>query len=231
MTVPGDDVIRAPGVRIVNFQLDANGALIVTGGGSAGATPTGSAGAPNAAVVTVQGLPGGAALATLDAAADAALGTPGDGAWGGSGGSSVVAALKALYGLLAGTLRVAEAPFVPVPGATVALTAGPTATTAPVALPAVVASTYRARNPATSASPVAWRLGPSAVVAATPTPYAVAGTGGAVGDKALDSGGVEVFSLTAAQQASLAAGSLYLSAITPAGGSATLYFTPGVAGA
>lgn len=122
--------------------------------------------------------------------------------------------------------------FLPIAAATVALTVGPTATTAPVALAANTASVYRIRNASTSASPAAWRLQTATPGTAptVPTAYTTAGTGGTAGDKMIDPGGVEVYSLSAAQQTAIAAGTLYLSAITAAGGSATIYVTPGVSG-
>lgn len=130
--------------------------------------------------------------------------------------------------LINGRAGVDAAVFAPVRGATVALTAGPTPTAAPVALPACAATSYRVRNAAGSASPIAWTLSISAAtVPALPAAYGVSGTGGAPGDKTIDPGGVEVIGLTAGQQAALAAGALYLSAVCPAGGSATLTITPG----
>lgn len=123
--------------------------------------------------------------------------------------------------------------FTPVPATAVALTVGPTATTAPVALPATAGATvYRIRNSASSSSAVAWRLQATTpgIAPVVPTAYSSAGTGGAVGDKQIDPGAVEVFGLTAAQQTAAAAGTLYLSAITPAGGSATITVSLGTAG-
>lgn len=125
-----------------------------------------------------------------------------------------------------------QQPFLPIAGATVALTVGPTATTAPVALPAHAAAVYRIHNAAASASPVAWRLQTATPGTAPvmPTAYSTAGTGGTVGDKTIDPGGIEIFALAADQQTAIAAGTLYLSAVTPAGGSAAIYVTPGAAG-
>ena len=131
---------------------------------------------------------------------------------------------------LAGVLAISN--FAPIPGATVALTVGPAATTAPVALPANTAALYRIRNAPGSQSAAAWRLQTTTPGTApvAPVPYSTAGTGGTPGDKMIDPGGVEIFALTQAQQAALLAGTLYLSAITPSGGSATIYVTPGTRG-
>ena len=119
-------------------------------------------------------------------------------------------------------------PFTPISGATVAVTVGPAATSPSIALAASTATSYRVRNAAASASPVAFKLATSSTATpALPVPYSASGAGGTVGDKMIDPGGVEIIGLSAAQQAALAAGTLYLSAITPAGGSATLYITLG----
>lgn len=117
--------------------------------------------------------------------------------------------------------------FQPVAAATVALTVGPASTAAPIALAAATASAVRVRNASISASPVAWRMTTTATAAVLPGAYSSAGTGGTAGDNMIDPGGVEIFGLTVAQQAALAAGTLYLAAITPSGGSATIYVTPG----
>lgn len=138
----------------------------------------------------------------------------------------------------AGVLTVVEQPFRPLPGATRSIAAGPVATAAgalPLAaagsIPTGAATSYRVRNAQGSASAITWLL--TADAAGTPTIPAPAGrdgAGGTPGDATLDPGGVEIVALTAAQQAALAAGTLYLSAITPAGGSGTLSITPGVGG-
>lgn len=121
-------------------------------------------------------------------------------------------------------------PFMPgVATKTVALTVSATSTAAPVALPAMSGvGAYRIRNASSSTSAVAWVLSTSSSAVATfPTAYSTAGTGGVVGDKSIDPGGCEIFALSAAQQAALAAGTLYLAAVCPAGGSATIYVTTG----
>lgn len=124
-----------------------------------------------------------------------------------------------------------DRPFAPVPARTVSVQVGPSATGAAVALPACAAASYRIRNAADSASPAAWTVGTSAAAAAAmPVAYGTAGTGGVPGDPAIDPGGVEVIGLSGPEQAALAAGTLYLSAICPAGGSATLDVTPGMGG-
>lgn len=122
-------------------------------------------------------------------------------------------------------------PFAPIPGTTVSLNAGASATAAPVLLPACNASSYRVRNAAQSASAVAWRLGTSSGTAALlPIAAGSDGTGALPGDLALDVGAVEVIGLTGDEQAALAAGTLRVSAVCPAGGSAILSVTPGVGG-
>ena len=125
----------------------------------------------------------------------------------------------------------ASGAFLPIPNTTIALTVGPTATTAPVALPACAATVYRFRNASASASPAHWRLAVSpGTTALVPTAYTAAGTGGTVGDKGMDPANVEIYTLSPTQQAAIATGTLMLSAITPAGGSATIYLTPGTSG-
>lgn len=138
-------------------------------------------------------------------------------------------------GVLGSPIVVIQQPFRPIPGTTISVTAGQTATgagklplAASGAIPAGTATSYRVRNPAASASPITWILTTDpAKVPVIPTPYAADGTGGTAGDKTMDPGSVEVISLSPAQQAALAAGTLYLSVITPAGGSGVLSVTPG----
>lgn len=135
-------------------------------------------------------------------------------------------------------LPVVQAPFRPIAGASKSVTAGPTATAAgslPLAAAGVLAAgtvtSYRVRNAASSASPITWILATSNTATPTiPTPAAADGTGGTLGDKSIDPGSVEIFSLTAAQQTALAAGTLYLTAVTPSGGSGVLTITPGNGG-
>ena len=134
--------------------------------------------------------------------------------------------LAAVLAILSGVI--ATAVFAPIRGATVALTVGPAATSSPVALSPNIATTYRVRNASSSASSVTWTLSTSSTtVPVIPTPNGVNGTGGTPGDKTIDPGGVELIGLTTAQQNALANGTLYLSAICPAGGSAVLTVTPG----
>ena len=122
-------------------------------------------------------------------------------------------------------------PFAGVGDRTVSVQVGPAATGAAIALPACAAASYRIRNAASSASPATWTVGTSAAAAAAiAVAYSAAGTGGAPGDPAIDPGGVEVIGLSGPEQAALAAGALYLSAVCPAGGSALLDVTPGVGG-
>lgn len=123
-------------------------------------------------------------------------------------------------------------PFAPLRPQTYTLTVGPAATAAPVQLPAVAGATsYRARNPIASASPITWVLATANTTVPTiPAAFSTAGTGGGAGDKTIDPGGVETFALSAAQQTALAVGTLYWSAITPAGGSGTLSITFGNGG-
>jgi hypothetical protein len=129
---------------------------------------------------------------------------------------------------LQATLIAASQVFVPVPGATVGLIVSAVPTVAPVALVVAVASSYRIRNPATSPSPVTWLLSTSQGAGAVlPIAYSAAGISGTPGNESIDPGKVEIVGLTPAQQAALAAGTLYLSAVCPAGGSATLFLTPG----
>lgn len=143
---------------------------------------------------------------------------------------------KAIASALTGVLTFVQQPFRPIAGATKSVTVGPTATAAgslPLAangvIPAGTATSYRVRNAAASASPVTWILTTDPTkTPVIPTPAAADGTGGAAGDKTIDPGSVEIISLSAAQQTALAAGTLYLSAVTPAGGSAVLSITPGV---
>lgn len=131
---------------------------------------------------------------------------------------------------------VIDQPFRPIGLATVRLTVGPTATTAgsmPVALASVIpvgwATSYRIRVSSSSTSPVAFILTTdNTKTAVFPTAFTATGSGGTRGDKVLDAGAVEVFGLTALQQNALAAGTLYISAVTPAGGSADITVTPGV---
>lgn len=169
-------------------------------------------------------------------AADGALQTIGakaDATWDGSSAASGISVwryigtkLEAVRVLLVGPL--ATQVFAPIRGTTVALTVNATATVAPVALPVCTATSYRVRNPTTSNSAVTWTLAANTTTPPViPTAYTAAGTGGVVGDNTLDPGGVEVIGLTAAQQVAIAAGTLYLSAICPASGSATLIITPG----
>lgn len=231
ITYPGDNAANHFPVVVLIVDQDGNPVAAGSGGGSTGGTVS-------------------------DPPVEAALGTPADTPWSGTGAGTAIALLKSIYnrfltaiavtqngvwtvGLSAGTNVIGalsasgpETPFVPLPNATTGLTVGPTATTAPIALATVTASTYRVRNAASSASPAAWRLATTNTgqAAVMPVAASTAGTGGTVGDKTIDPGGVEVFALTAAQQTAIAAGTLYLSAITPAGGSATIYVTPGVAG-
>ena len=121
-----------------------------------------------------------------------------------------------------------EQPFLPVGTKTISLVVAPAVTTAPVALPTATATSVRVRNQATSASPVAFLLSTANTnFAALPTAYTSAGTGGVVGDMMIDPGGVEIVSLSAAQQTAIAAGTLYLSAICAASGSGTLFITSG----
>jgi hypothetical protein len=132
-------------------------------------------------------------------------------------------------------LPIVQAPFRPIPGATKSVTAGPVATTAGAlslaangVIPAGAATSYRVRNAASSPSPITWILTTSGTATpAIPTPAAADGTGGTLGDKTIDPGSVEVISLSVAQQTALAAGTLYLSAVTPSGGSGVLSITPG----
>ena len=123
-------------------------------------------------------------------------------------------------------------PFAPLRPQTYTLTAGPTATAPPVQLPALAGATsYRARNPIGSASPITWVLATASTTApAIPVAYSTAGVGGTAGDKTIDPGGVETFCLSAAQQAALAAGTLYWSAVTPTSGSGSLSITFGNGG-
>lgn len=125
--------------------------------------------------------------------------------------------------------------FRPAQGATVVLTVGPTATPAGT-LPLAASGTFQAgsvtsfrvRNATTSASPITFVLTTSNTATATlPTAYSTSGTGGTVGDVTIDPNNTEYFGLTAAQQAALAAGTLYLSAVAPGGGSGTLTITLG----
>ena len=127
-----------------------------------------------------------------------------------------------------GSLNTATSTFAPINGKTVALLVGPVATTAPVALPPCEGSSYRVHNAASSASPVTWKISTSNAMTPTiPTAYSTAGAGGTPGDKSIEPGGVETIGLTQDQQVALAAGTLYLSAICPAAGSATISITPG----
>jgi len=64
-----------------------------SGGGGVGGTVT-------------QGPSGSAAWLTMDSLADAALGTPADTAWGGTGSGSTIALQKALYGALQADIAV-----------------------------------------------------------------------------------------------------------------------------
>lgn len=134
-----------------------------------------------------------------------------------------------------GNLCMAPQPFAVSPTSTITLTVGPTATPAgALALapankfPVGSVTSYRIRNSAASASPVAWILTTSNTTAATlGTAYTTSGTGGTLGDALIDPNNTEYIGLTVAQQTALAAGTLYLSAVTPASGSATLSITPG----
>ena len=129
-----------------------------------------------------------------------------------------------------------QAPFRPIPLMTKSVTVGPTATAAgslPLAaagaIPAGTATSYRVRNPSASTSAITWILTTdNTKTPVIPTPYAADGTGGTLGDKTIDPGSVEVISLSAAQQTALAAGTLYISAVTPSAGSGILSITPGV---
>ena len=131
---------------------------------------------------------------------------------------------------------VIEQPFRPIPASTMAVTASATATGAgklPLAAANVIpvgnAVSYRVRNAAGSSSPITWILTTDATkIAILAVPYANDGTGGVLGDKTVDPGDVEIVSLSVAQQTALAAGTLYISAITPSGGSGILYITPGI---
>lgn len=127
---------------------------------------------------------------------------------------------------------VSVTPFTPLRPQTYTLAVGPTATTAPVTLPALAGATsYRVRNPTASASPITWVLATAnTAVPTVPAAFSTAGTGGTAGDKTIDPGGVETFALTAAQQTALAAGTLYWAAITSSGGSGTLSITFGNGG-
>lgn len=124
---------------------------------------------------------------------------------------------------------VQDQPFAPIRGTTITLSVASSSTGSAIALPACSASSYRARNAAASTSPIAWTLNAGvATHPVMPAPYDETGSGGSAGDIALDPGSVEVFGLDSEQQAALAAGALYLSAICPPGGSATLSITPGL---
>ena len=84
------------------------------------------------------------------------------------------------------------------------------------------------RNAQSSASAITFVLTTDAArTPAIPAPAAQDGAGGMPGDETVDPGGVEIVGLSPAQQAALAAGTLYLSAVTPAGGSGILSITPG----
>lgn len=188
-------------------------------------------GQPARVVVTAPDAGAGGGAATLADGADATQGTVGDAAWGGTGSGTLVAILKALWGRLGSLLAVQDQPFQPIRGQSVALTVGPGATAAPVALAAATATSYRVRNAATSASAATWILSAKTTdVPTIPTPYAATGAGGSPGDKTIDPGGVETVGLSAAQQTALAAGTLYFSAVCPPGGSAVLTVTPGNGG-
>lgn len=132
------------------------------------------------------------------------------------------------------TVTTSQYAFRPLPQSTVSVAAGPTATGAgklplsAAGIPAGTATAYRVRNANNSQSPITWILTTDPTkVPVIPTPYAADGTGGTVGDKTIDPGSVEIVGLTAAQQTALAAGTLYLSAITPGGGAGVLSITPG----
>lgn len=139
---------------------------------------------------------------------------------------------------LENSLPVVQATFRPISGATLSVMAGPMATgagklplAASGAIPVGSAMAYRVRNSGSSASPITWILSTDATkIPVIPTPAAADGTGGVLGDKTIDPGGVEVVGLSADQQTALAAGTLYLSAVTPTGGSGVLSITPGVGG-
>lgn len=141
----------------------------------------------------------------------------------------------AAIGVPANPAFTVQLPFRPIPGTTVCVTAGPTPTGAgklPLAANGVIAqgaaTSYRVRAPGTNGSQVTWILTTDATKTPNiPTPYAADGTGGTAGDKSMDAGSVEVMGLTVAQQTSLAAGTLYLSVVTPSGGSGVLCVTPG----
>lgn len=113
-----------------------------------------------------------------------------------------------------------ELPFHPASAnSTVALIVSTSATTAPVALPALSATSYRVRIDASSGATIYWTVSTSSATAPViPTAYSAAGTGGSAGTKGIDPGGIELFGLTPAQQAALAAGTLYLSAISTTAG-------------
>ena len=131
----------------------------------------------------------------------------------------------------ANPLPVQEEPFATLHNKTVALTVGSSVTATPVALPAMTATSYRVRNAANATAAATWILSANTTdTPIIPVPYGTNGTGGATGDKSIDPGGVEIIGLTTAQQTALAAGTLYLSALCPAGGSAILSVTPGNGG-
>jgi hypothetical protein len=89
---------------LIRRMLFVNGADVSTanplpvtglGGGSGGTVtfPTGTAGTPNAGVLSVQGITGGTAQPVSDGPAELALGAPADAAWA-SGAGSIIALLK-----------------------------------------------------------------------------------------------------------------------------------------
>lgn len=145
--------------------------------------------------------------------------------------NTLATTLSSIYSSINNLLNV-SVPFTPIATTTIALTVSTTVST-PLLLPQIQnASSYRIRNSLNSTGDVAWKLtvGNNNAVPVLPVPYATNGTGGSIGDKAINPGGVEIMGLDSTKQTALANGNLYLSAIATNGSTNVIYLSFGNGG-